>query len=492
MLKSIRSKLIFFLLLLIIPVITVPVFVMIRELDHNFYERSRMLTNLTIELVRSNLFQAMRSGDHSKLEPILLELGGNEGIKHIRILGTDGCIHYSTVPGESGKFLQEADPDHFELKELASDSLQILRKLKSFKYHERLLNEPRCQECHKKQDTVLGYFDMDAHFTESESHFQTSERHTIYLGISVAIFLITGTLLIFRNLVTKPLLILSGGLQHVANGNLDYQLEIQRRDEIGQLSVFFNEMVKKLKKNQQDIEQFHFEQIAQADKLSTLGVLSAQMAHEINNPAGIILTRAESLLIDCRQSHNEPEHIQDLETIIRQISRISDFTKNILRFGKKEPFRSQETNVQEILEESLSMLQLKLKKENIRLVRFFYSNNPVIKADPRQINQVFTNLLTNAIDSMDGGGTLSITIKDENGGLQVAFTDTGQGIAEEEKSKIFLPFYTTKQGDRGTGLGLFIVQTICREYNAGLSVVSAPGRGTTFTINFLSVVKQIW
>jgi signal transduction histidine kinase len=277
-------------------------------------------------------------------------------------------------------------------------------------------------------------------------------------------------------------------MDEVEQGNLTVSLPAEKNDEIGMLEKNFNKMVSKLKKSQMQIEEMHFEQLRHADKLVTLGELAAEMAHEINNPAAIIMSRADYLQMESDNNYQLENYKEDLEVILNQTQRVSKITQNILKYSKKLPKNFEKINLIEITNESLKILEPRLNKYNIQLIKNFKMSNATIVGDLTQIEQVITNLVNNGIDAIGQNGEMKIDIEStEKNLIKLKISDNGEGIEEHILDKIFSPFFTTKKGNKGTGLGLYIVKNICKNHNAEIICHSKIGKGTQFIITFKGV-----
>ena len=225
----------------------------------------------------------------------------------------------------------------------------------------------------------------------------------------------------------------------------------------------------------------HFEELRRADKLVTLGELTAEMAHEINNPAGIILSRTDYLqMIPAMHKYKN-----DLEVIINQVSKISHITKNILQYSRKRSQSFQKIDLVSILNACINFLEPRFLKKNIQLSRKFDEINSQVTGDPLQMEQAFVNLINNAIDALSQNGHLDIHLKrNDDNKLQIMIRDDGIGMDEDTRERIFSPFFTTKNPDQGTGLGLYIVKNICKNHGAEIRCSSSTGKGSTFIITF--------
>jgi signal transduction histidine kinase len=209
------------------------------------------------------------------------------------------------------------------------------------------------------------------------------------------------------------------------------------------------------------------------------------MAHEINNPIGITYSRLEYLNLECEQNHDFGKYKGDIDVIISQLEKVSSITKNILKYSKKLPKDFANIELIKIVTDSIFLLEPRLKKNNISILKDFIIDRADITGDAQQIEQVIINLINNAIDAMPDGGNINIQIKrNKSGHIEVTVSDNGSGINEQDLNDIFSPFFTTKSGDKGTGLGLYIVKNILKNHNAVISCNSKINRGTTFILIF--------
>ena len=282
-------------------------------------------------------------------------------------------------------------------------------------------------------------------------------------------------------------------LGEIEKGNLKVRQSIEHDDEFGSLNKHFNRMVEQLEKSSKEIDQFHFKQLQRADKLVTLGELAAEMAHEINNPTGVIMTRADFLKLESEENPSLKKYNDDIKVIISQADKIAQITKTVLKYSKKRQQDFQNMDLLEIVENSLKLFKPSLEKRKINVKNTFLNpencSKPIILGNPQQIEQVITNILNNSIDATGSGGQIEITINCTGKSfIELSISDNGSGIDPAVKEQIFLPFFSTKTDKNGTGLGLYIVNNICQHHDAEIFCKSSINSGTTFTINFKQVI----
>jgi PAS domain S-box-containing protein len=219
------------------------------------------------------------------------------------------------------------------------------------------------------------------------------------------------------------------------------------------------------------------QQLWQTAKLATMGELAASIAHELNNPLGIVSLRVEALL--AAVPPDDPQH-RALEIIAQEIERMGSLVANLLQFSRQQSQQVSTLDVREELEHAIELLHYHLRKRGIEVVRDFSAVVPAVQADRQRLRQVFLNLFANAADAMVHGGRLSIRVGGAAQCVAIDITDTGSGIAAADLPKVMEPFYTTKPEGSGTGLGLAICRRIMHEHHGELTITSpGPGRGTT-------------
>jgi PAS domain S-box-containing protein len=233
-------------------------------------------------------------------------------------------------------------------------------------------------------------------------------------------------------------------------------------------------------------------QLSQSDKLSSIGLLAAGVAHEVNTPLAVISSYAQLL---SKQLQGDEHKSALLDKITRQTFRASEIVNNLLNFSRTNVTEFTEVNLNRVILETLSLLEHQFKTARIRVRDELAPQLPMIQGNPGRLQQVFLNLFLNARDAMPRGGTLKIATANGNG-VSVTVSDTGSGIAQEHIQRIYDPFFTTKTAGqegqaRGTGLGLSVTYGIIQEHAGKIRVESTPELGTTFYLEFPLVRKAV-
>jgi signal transduction histidine kinase len=217
-------------------------------------------------------------------------------------------------------------------------------------------------------------------------------------------------------------------------------------------------------------------EIVQSEKLATLGYLSAGMAHEIRNPLNSIALFVQLI----KGGLDEPERVDYVEKILKEVDRIDGILRKLLDAAKRPRFEISEVHVDRILANTLEAFTPQLRQKRIQVVTDFRSIPPAIKADPMEIEQIFTNLFLNSIHVMSEEGTLAVQLDQDESYINLRVSDTGPGIPPENLPNIFDPFFTTNS--RGTGLGLSVVLRIVKTYKGKIEVEKSDASGTTFSV----------
>jgi signal transduction histidine kinase len=230
-------------------------------------------------------------------------------------------------------------------------------------------------------------------------------------------------------------------------------------------------------------------QLINTEKLASMGTLAAGVAHEVNNPLGVILGFCDLLL---RKTDKNSQDHEDLKTIERQGLHCKQVVENLLSFARLGEGDSESADLNECVQDIIKVVKHTLDMHDIDLALSLAEDLPLVKGDARQLQQVFLNLINNAVSAMPQGGPLKIRTfleRPTRRGI-IQFEDGGIGIREEDKDRIFEPFFTTKPEGEGTGLGLFVSYGIITKYGGAIDFVSHQSglkpRGTTFTIKLLT------
>ena len=230
------------------------------------------------------------------------------------------------------------------------------------------------------------------------------------------------------------------------------------------------------------------EQMTQTEKLTSLGLLAAGVAHEVNTPLAVISNYIQML---AKQMPEGDPRQGIIDKIVKQTFRASEIVNNLLNFSRTGAPEASDIDVNRVVEETLSLVSHPLKTSQIQVVKHLGEPLPPVRGSANKLQQVFLNLFLNARDAMPGGGMLEVRTAAHNGSVEIEVVDTGSGIPREHIHRIFDPFFTTKANGRGTGLGLSVTYGIIKEHSGKIDVRSTPGKGTSFHVEFPAVRKAV-
>jgi PAS domain S-box-containing protein len=221
--------------------------------------------------------------------------------------------------------------------------------------------------------------------------------------------------------------------------------------------------------------------LVQADKLSSIGLLAAGVAHEVNTPLAVISTYAQML---AKQISGDEQKSKLLEKIAKQTFRASEIVNSLLNFSRTSAHEFDEVDLNKVIRETLSLVEHQLEKARVQVKLCLENDLPTVRGNGGKLQQVFLNLVLNARDAMESGGILAVKTWSDDGHARIEVADTGHGIPADHLPRIFDPFFTTKQGRKGTGLGLSVTYGIVQEHGGAIDVQSEPGAGTRFNLDF--------
>jgi signal transduction histidine kinase len=278
----------------------------------------------------------------------------------------------------------------------------------------------------------------------------------------------------------RPILALHQVMQRAARGDLSARASTRRHDEIGELARAFNGMMDELEESRER-EQVRRSQLAHTEKMAAVGTLAAGVAHEVNNPVAGVLACIENMQAD---PDNREMREQYLGLIHDGVKRIERTVANLLDFSRPRSMRLGPTSLNQSLTQVLDLVRFQLRKAGVEPRLELDPRNPWIAGDHYQIEQLFLNLVLNALQAMPDGGTLTLRTRRQGAWEVVEVADTGTGIPEAIRERIFDPFFTTREVGQGTGLGLSVSYNIAAAHGGGIEVETVEGEGSTFRVLF--------
>jgi signal transduction histidine kinase len=325
--------------------------------------------------------------------------------------------------------------------------------------------------------------DLESQVSDRIRATEHTEANTVALIILYSLIALSvgvGGALISQRLLA-PIQRLTEGVKAVAAGDLSRKVEVRRDDEIGLLAREFNAMAASLDRQQAALRR--------AERLAAVGRISAQITHEIRNPLNAIGLNTE-LLAEEIAALPEPrrEALQLVAAISREVDRLNGVAENYLRFARRPRAALERLDLNEVVGGLLDFLAPELVAASLSTVRELADDLPPIPGDEARLRGALLNLLRNAREATPGGGTITVRTRPLEGCAELVIRDTGGGIPPGDLTRIFEPFYSTKE--RGTGLGLAFTQQVVEEHGGTIQVDSTLGRGTAFTLRFPTVPRE--
>ncbi|MCL4493119.1 MAG: ATP-binding protein [Nitrospirae bacterium] len=490
---SIKFKLLFLALLVVFVITSLIVWSDIEDTKDRLIAVQKEKAILLSDIIRQSIMILMIENRWRDLQIMIEDMAkNNPELKEVRIFHpVSGRIIVSGNTRDIGKRIYAEDWDRFKRKE----ELPFVIKKDGEIFATRVAaihNIPACFRCHPPREKVLGVLDVEVSLAVArQSIRELTYKHIMglvlgFIGIGT-IFLIGG-----ERLINNPLKKLTEVMKSVESGDLSVRAKGDDRDELGYLARAFNNMIDSLEAATREIDSYHRQQMERAAKLASLGEIVSGIAHEIKNPLAGISCAVQVFRSELDENDSKKVIINE---ILNQVNRLDRTVKDLLSYAKPKPPQLLLSGINDVMEKALFFVYPEAKKQNIAIETRIEKDIPDILMDTDQIQQVFLNIIINAIQSMPAGGVLSISIsgkgyqeiKDEIGGslncgriLIIRFQDTGKGVAPEDLECIFEPFFTKKS--KGTGLGLSISRKIIQEHGGEITVKSALGKGSVFTI----------
>jgi two-component system NtrC family sensor kinase len=515
--KSLAAKLIIALILLIIIGGGISWYTLIHTAKENLINEAVKDAASYSDLIKKGIRYDMLTFNREAIQQTIDDLTSAKDIHGIKLFDSKGKIFYSSKPEEVGhqvdmtsRACQGCHADSAKPSEMLTRGSQWTTYRGKEGYNmlmfiEPIYNEPTCSRAschvHSPNQRVLGILVSDFSLAAADKNMKDQAVHTtVYALIFMCIISIV-LYVILRKFVLKPVSTLSNALGHVAQGNLGRTVTATSADEIGLLVNTFNDMTQELKTARERMEDWteslkrevakktdalkkYQDKLVQAEKLAALGRLTADLAHEIRNPLTAIGGFARRLYKGA-ESEKEKERA---EVIISEVHRLEKILKEVLTFSRDARSHLGKHHLDEFVYDVVNMYEYICIEQSVSVEVMIEKNLPPVLIDKDQVKQALTNLITNALDVMPRGGTLKIMAGNEDlNDVRYVFlkvSDTGQGIDEDNLSRIFEPFYTTKKTGHGTGLGLSITRKIVEEHGGFIKAERNPGEGSTFSLYF--------
>ncbi len=484
-------------------------------------EVARIDGEKTADVIRSATREAMLRDQPAEARRIIETIAAQPEIEQIRVFDKQGRIRISTKPDEVGTLVDTDAEQCFACHERdepldrldRTDRVRIFQKAggeRTLAVIAPIHNEPACSgaacHAHPASQRVLGVLDVQLSLASVDEALDVSERQLVAADAIVIVAVLIMSWLLTWRLVLRPVSRLTCAASRVAEGDLSIRIPVTSTDEIGEMSAAWNSMVEELRRARIQLEDWGHslerrvedktaalekahQQMVLVEKMTSLGKLSAVVAHEINNPLTGIATYARLLRRKLAGGAEAPASsdaatARALKLIEEESRRCGNIVRNLLLFSRTPGARFSMENLQPVLERCHMLLRHQADLQSIDLKLDSPADLPPFTFDPSQIQQMIVVLAMNALEATPSGGTVEISALADEGGesMVLRVSDTGRGIPEEHMGRIFEPFFTTKEQGSGVGLGLSVVYGIVTRHHGKIDVQSRLGSGTVFTV----------
>jgi len=483
---------------------------------------ARHVTQIS-EMVVASTRYTMLVNKRDIVEKIIEDIGKQKGIERFRVISKDGTIIHSNHKAEVGYSVDQRsdscischqtsrplsrvpDDKRWKIVENA-EGHRVLGSMHAIR-NELSCSSAACHE-HPASQQVLGIVDVAYSLDEMD---QSLKSHAIYvIGISIGFILIFALTIGFllQRMIYLPLKDLASGAEKVSSGELHHAIPVRSSDEFGRVAGSFNHMTAALGESRREMEQLvqtletkvaertkellvAKAEVAQGEKLASIGVLASGIAHELNNPLTGVLTFTSLMR---KKAPEGSEDAEDLDLVIRETKRCASIIKRLLDFAREKVPVKGFYNLNQVIEDTVRFVERPASLQQVEIVTELDPALPQAWGDADLIKQVILNLLVNAQQAIDGKGSITVqthplatTVNTKVDPaiapmVEVVVTDTGCGIPQANLQRIFDPFFTSKEVGKGTGLGLSVSYGIVKAHGGKISVESVVGTGTTFRI----------
>jgi len=527
-LRSVGGRLLIPLAITLTAVLAVHAILSFESAQEHFQRFVRADVDRHSDLFKRATHDGMLLNRLDEVQAIIERLAAGPQVAAIRFYDKEGAIVLSAARSEIGQRIAldsetcrschgaETIKDAAMLEQSAltrlPEGIQVLRQLTVIE------NEPECATApchfHPPSRRVLGVLDVEMSMAPIEMTMASAERHLVWTTLVLVLTVLVVTGVFIRRLVQRPVGVLHDATQRIAGGDLSTRIPVTGRHELARLGEAFNRMAGDLEHAHEELQDWSHKleakvvekteelrraqrQVLHSEKMASLGKLSATVAHEINNPLSGVLAYARLVERELADQPLSPEVRAELgrylSLIQKESARCGEIVKNLLLFARRRGAEMTRIDVNAIVERSLMLVRHHLEMSGVRLRTDPLIGDPQIVADAGQLQQGLVALLVNAAEAMSGssqdGGELAVRVTGDADEIRIDVSDTGVGIPPEVLPHIFEPFFSTKDGTSGVGLGLAVVYGIVQRHGGTIDVESRAGEGSTFHVRMPRVPR---
>ncbi|MCK4413563.1 MAG: HAMP domain-containing protein [Candidatus Eisenbacteria sp.] len=468
--------------------------------------------------ITSATWQTMMADQPEATYRIIETIGEKQGIESIRIFNKEGRVTYSTDPHAPRQVDKRAEACflcHAREEPLVRIDVPSRARIYGGPHGRRLAmvtpiyNEPSCSNAachaHPVERTVLGVLDIALDLDRVDHELAGIQGRAALMTVIQIVLIGLLIALFIRHWVGNPIRRLIAGTKAVSDMDLDQRIDVRSGCELGELGEAFDHMRLRLRTALEELNELnrsleekveqrsrqlsHTQQkLIQSDRMASLGQLAASVAHEINNPVSGVLNFSMLMQRILKEDGIPPERVAEfqryLQTVSDETARVGRIVSDLLSFSRRSAPQRALADVNRIVEHTIPLIAHKLQLGSVALELSLGPGIPELLCDRAQIQQVVINLVMNAGEAVQSGGQVMLRTRlaSDGGAVILEVEDSGSGIPEEYRSKIFDPFFSTKEEGKGVGLGLAVVYGIIDAHGGSITVESAVGRGTIFTV----------
>jgi two-component system NtrC family sensor kinase len=490
-----------------------------RAARNHLLEYVRSSTSNTADLVRLAAHDGMLLNRPDVVQTTLQNLVRGPAVAAIRVYDKRGAVVMSADASEVGHTVAldsetcqscHAQGRARDVALLEQSGLSVVPEGSEVLRHLSVIqNEKTCARagCHESPDKtrILGVLDVEVSMRPLQQALNDTRVQMAW--ISAALIAVVGVVLgaFIRRVVQRPVAQLRKGTRRIAAGDLDTRIEVPGEHDLARLAQAFNRMAEDLAAARREVTEWSQtleekvvvktdelrraqRQVLHMEKMSSLGKLSATVAHELNNPINGMLnyTRLIQRVVADQPLTDEVRGELDsyLSVLQHECTRCGSIVQNLLVFARRSGAEMTPVDLNDVIDRSLLLIRHHLEMASVRLHREPFAGDARVVADPGQIEQALVALLVNAVEAIkeagDREGDLTVRVDGDPDWVRIHITDSGGGIPPEVLPRIFEPFFSTKDKESGVGLGLAVVYGIVQRHGGDIDVDTAPGRGTTF------------
>jgi two-component system NtrC family sensor kinase len=521
--RTLKFKVVFYLAIALTLAMLVFTLLVVRHQRDELMQEAVSHVAQISEVIKKSTRFAMLTNQPTYVDSIIRDVGNQGSIEKVRILSKDGTIIHSTYLPELGmKVDRKAEACVLcHRSEAPLEQVPQSQRSRIFATPEgrRMLgsmdvirNEPSCYtaNCHQhsKSMSVLGVLDIVYSLDDIDRKMRTSAITMAALSLGFIVIAALSVGFFVHRLVYVPLRDLETGARRLSTGNLEQTIPVRSEDEFGQLAASFNAMTVALRNSQSELREWGHTleqkvakrtqelrvaeaETARTEKLASVGLLAAGIAHELNNPLTGVLTFTSLLR---KKMPDGSADAEDLDLVIRETKRCATIIRRLLDFAREKAPEKKFTDLNQVIEETARIIERPASFRDIEIAMDLDRDLPPVWVDADLIKQVIMNMLVNAQHAIEHEGNITVRSrrfpqpKSSEPGIEpvpmveISIIDTGCGIPEKNLKRIFDPFFTSKEVGKGTGLGLSVSHGIVRAHGGAIEVESTVGKGSTFRI----------